>query len=130
MAELSDAQREFIRDNAYYAVLTTLREDGSPHSSVVWVTEEDGKVLLNTVERRVKGRNLARDPRASVVVFAPDGYHWIAVDGRVELTTEGAMDDINGLSQKYDGKSFRELGAGEVRVTARLTPEHVTTYGL
>jgi PPOX class probable F420-dependent enzyme len=130
VAELTEAQRAFIRDNAYYAVLTTLRADGSPHSSVVWVTEEDGKVLLNTVERRVKGRNLARDPRASVVVFAPDGYHWIAVDGRVELTTEGAMDDIDGLSQKYDGQPFRELQEGEVRVTARLTPEHITTYGL
>ena len=130
MAELTDAQRAFIRDHDYYAVLTTLREDGSPHSSVVWVTEEDGKVLVNTVERRVKGRNLARDPRASVVVFAPDGYHWIAVDGRVELTTDGAMDDIDALSQKYDGQPFRALQDGEVRVTARLTPEHVTTYGL
>ena len=130
MAELTDAQRAFIRDNDYYAVLTTLREDGSPHSSVVWVTEEDGKVLLNTVERRVKGKNLARDPRASVVVFAPDGYHWVAVDGRVELTNEGAMDDINALSQKYDGQPFRALGEGEVRVSARLTPEHVTTYGI
>jgi PPOX class probable F420-dependent enzyme len=130
VAALSEAQRAFIRDNAYYCVLTTLREDGSPHSSVVWVTEEDGKVLLNTVERRVKGRNLARDPRASVVVVAPDGYHWIAVDGRVELTTDGANDDIEALSWKYDNQPFRELQEGEVRVTARLTPEHVTTYGL
>jgi PPOX class probable F420-dependent enzyme len=127
---LTDAQRAFIRENAYYAVLTTLREDGSPHSSVVWVTEEDGKVLLNTVERRVKGRNLARDPRASVVVVAPDGYHWIAVDGRVELTTDGANDDIEALSWKYDNQPFRALGEGEVRVTARLTPDRISTYGL
>ena len=130
MAELTDAERAFIRDNAYYAVLTTLREDGSPHSSVVWATEDDGKVLVNTVERRVKGRNLARDPRASVVVFAPDGYHWIAVDGHVELSVEGAMDDINALSQKYDGQPFRALQDGEHRVTARITPERITTYGL
>jgi PPOX class probable F420-dependent enzyme len=130
VAELTDAQRAFIRDNAYYAVLTTLREDGSPHSSVVWATEEDGKVLVNTVERRVKGRNLARDPRASVVVFAPDGYHWIAVDGHVELSVVGAMDDIEALSQKYDGQPFRALQDGEHRVTARITPERVTTYGL
>jgi PPOX class probable F420-dependent enzyme len=130
VAALTEAQRAFIRDNAYYAVLTTLRADGSPHSSVVWVTEEDGKVLVNTVERRVKGRNLARDSRASVVVLAPDGYHWIAVDGRVELTTDGALDDIEALSLKYDGQPFRALQEGEVRVTARLNPERITTYGL
>ena len=69
MAKLSEAQRAFIRDNAFYAVVTTLRADGSPHSTVVWVTEENGKVLFNTAYPRVKARDLERDPRASVVVL-------------------------------------------------------------
>jgi PPOX class probable F420-dependent enzyme len=128
MATLTDAQRAFIRDNPYYAVITTLREDGSPHSTVAWATEEDGKVLINTTTRRAKGRHLARDPRVSVVVLAPDGYHWIAVSGTAELTTEGALEDIERLSWKYDNQAFRPLGEGEVRVTARIAPEQVTAY--
>jgi PPOX class probable F420-dependent enzyme len=128
MAKLTDAQRAFIRDNPYYAVVTTMREDGSPHSTVAWATEEDGKILINTTTRRAKGRYLARDPRVSVVMVAPDGYHWIAVSGTAELTTDGANDDIEALSWKYDGKAFRELGEGEVRVTARIEPEQVTAY--
>jgi PPOX class probable F420-dependent enzyme len=131
MAELTDAQRAFIRDNAYYAVVTTLRADGSPHSTVAWATEEDGEVLINTAFRRAKARNLERDPRASVVVLdAQDGYRWVAVSGPVALTTEGANEDIERLSWKYDGHAFRPLGEGEVRVTARVSPEHVTSEGL
>ena len=52
MAGLTDAQRAFIRDNAYYGIVTTLRADGSPHSTVIWVDEEDGKILFNTAFHR------------------------------------------------------------------------------
>ena len=131
MARLTDAQRAFIRDNPYYAVVTTLRPDGSPHSTVAWATEEDGNVLINTTFRRTKARNLERDPRASVVVFdGEDGYRWVSVSGPVALTTEGANDDIESLSWKYDGHAFRPLAEGEIRVTARVAPEHVTAEGV
>jgi PPOX class probable F420-dependent enzyme len=131
MARLTDAQRAFIRDNPYYAVVTTLRPDGSPHSTVAWATEEDGNVLINTTFRRTKARNLERDSRASVVVFdGEDGYRWVSVSGPVALTTAGANEDIERLSWKYDGHAFRPLGEGEVRVTARVTPEYVTAEGV
>ena len=78
MTKLTDAQRSFIRDNAYYAVVTTLRADGSPHSTVVWVDEEDGNILFNTTLHRAKWRELDADPRVSVVVLdAQDGYRWL-----------------------------------------------------
>ncbi len=124
---LTETQRAFIRE-PNYAVATTLRADGSPHSTVVWVDEEDGKILFNTTLHRAKYRELENDPRASVVVMAPDGYHWVAASGPVTLTTEGALDDIERLSWKYDGQAFRGLRDGEVRVTARLEPEQVTGY--
>jgi PPOX class probable F420-dependent enzyme len=135
MAKLTEAQAAFIRDNAFYGVVTTLRPDGSPHSTVVWVTEEDGKVLFNTAYPRVKARELERDPRASVVVVDPgNGYRWVAVSGTVELTTDGAKADIDELSRKYDGIDYpnHEKGEsiGETRVTARLTPEKIQGYGV
>jgi PPOX class probable F420-dependent enzyme len=131
MARLTDAQRAFIRDNPYYAIVTTLRADGSPHSTVAWATEEDGKVLINTAFPRTKARNLERDPRASVVVLdGEDGYRWVSVSGPVALTTDGANEDIERLSWKYDGHAFRPLGEGEIRVTARVTPEYVTAEGV
>jgi PPOX class probable F420-dependent enzyme len=130
MAKLTDAQRAFIRDNPYYGVLTTLRADGSPHSSVVWVDVDDGEVVFNTRRGRAKERHLAADPRASVLVMDPgDAYRWVAVSGPVALTTEGADAGIDALSRKYDGKGF-DLRPGEVRVGARLRPDQVTGYGV
>jgi PPOX class probable F420-dependent enzyme len=131
MAELTDAQQAFIRDNLFYAVVTTLRADGSPHSTVVWVDERDGKVLFNTAYPRAKTKHLERDPRASVTVVDPnDAYRWIAVSGPVELTTEGANADIDRLSYKYDGHEFRSHREGETRVSVLLAPERVKAYGI
>jgi len=129
MAKLTEAQRAFIRDNAFYAVVTALREDGSPHSTVVWVDEEDGKILFNTAYPRAKPRELEHDPRASILVLDPaNGYRWLAVSGSVELTTRGAIEDIERLSHKYDRRPYEGHNDRETRVTARLTPEKVQGY--
>jgi PPOX class probable F420-dependent enzyme len=131
VAELTEAQRAFIRDNKFYAVVTTLRADGSPHSTVVWVDEENGKILFNTAYPRAKTKHLERDPRASVTVVDPgDAYRWLSVSGPVELTTEGANADIDRLSYKYDGHEYRSHREGETRVSVWLTPDRVKAYGI
>jgi PPOX class probable F420-dependent enzyme len=131
MAELNEAQRAFIRDNPFYAVVTTLRADGSPHATVVWVDEEDGKILFNTAYPRTKPRELEGDPRASVAITDPqDGYRWIAVSGPVTLRTEGADGDIDRLSHKYDGVAYDGYKEHETRVTALLTPEKIDSRGI
>ena len=64
MAQLSDDQAAFLRDNPYYAVLTTLRPDGSPHSTVVWIdVDESGRPAFNTARGRAKPRHIENDPR-------------------------------------------------------------------
>jgi len=131
MTKLTDAQGAFIRDNQFCAVVTTLRKDGSPHSTIVWVDERDGKVMFNTAYPRAKARELEHDPRACVAVVDPnDAYRWLVVSGTVTLTIDGAVDDIDYLSRKYDGHDFGSHREGETRVTALLTPEKIDARGL
>jgi PPOX class probable F420-dependent enzyme len=131
MAKLTDDQRAFIRDNPYYAVVTTLREDGSPHATVVWVDEDEGRILLNTAYPRAKTKDLTNDPRAAVTIIDPaDPYKWISVSGPVTLTTETANDDIDRLARKYTGDDYKWHREGETRVTAWLDPDKVTAYGI
>ena len=113
-----------------YGVVTTLRADGSPQSTVVWVDlDDDGVPTFNTARGRVKPSNLEHDPRVSVlVVKGGDFYTWVAVDGRAELTTEGAHEQIDALSRKYDGEPW-QYRDGEERIKVRILPERVTTYG-
>jgi PPOX class probable F420-dependent enzyme len=131
MAALTDKQVEFL-ENPYVGIVTTLREDGSPHSTVVWVDVENGIPTFNTALGRKKPANLEKDPRASLLVIDPhDAYKWVAVDGKAELTTEGADPQIDKLAKKYldkDEYPFRQ--EGEQRVTVRITPEHVSASGL
>lgn len=130
MTQLTDAQRALF-EAPNYAVVTTLRPDGSPHSTVVWVElDDDGAPTFNTTSNRVKGENLSGDPRVAVlVVEGGDFYRWVSVDGGVELTHDGAEEQIDRLSHKYDGKPWGYV-AGQERVKVRVLPRHVTDYGL
>ena len=130
MRELTPQQRALL-EQPNYAVVTTLREDGSPHSTVVWVhVDDDGVPTFNTAKGRVKPANLERDPRVSlVVVEGGDFYRWLSIDGRVELTDDGAEEQIDALSRKYDGEPWKYRD-GEERIKVRVLPERTTSYGL
>jgi PPOX class probable F420-dependent enzyme len=131
VAKLNEKQQQFL-ENPFVGVVTTLRPDGSPHSTVVWVDQEDGEVSFNTAYGRTKPSNLEHDPRISLVVIDPnDTYKWIAVDGRASLTTDGADGQIDRLAKKYLGKDeypFRK--AEEQRVTVKIDSERIQAYGL
>ena len=131
MAALKEDQRQFLDENPYVGVVTTLREDGSPHSTVVWVDVEDGKVSFNTARGRAKPEHLERDPRASLLVVDPsDAYKWVAISGRAELTEEGADAQIDKLAKKYIGKDeYPWRKPTETRLKVLIDPEKVDASG-
>src|SRR5438132_12512409 len=105
MAKLGEKPRRFLDESPNVGVVTTLRADGSPHATIVWVDVEDGKVSFNTARGRAKAKHLERDPRASVlVVDANDPYRYVAADGHAELTEEGADAQMDKLAKKYLGE--------------------------
>jgi PPOX class probable F420-dependent enzyme len=132
MGKITDKQKHFLEDNPFVAVVTDLREDGSPHSTVVWVDVEDGKVSFNTARGRAKPTNLERDPRASLVVVDPnDAYRWIAVSGRTEVTEEGADAQIDKLAKKYTGHdTYPWRKPEETRLKVLIEPERVDAKGI
>ncbi len=132
-AALDEQQRKFLDENPYVGVATTLREDGSPHSTVVWVdVDEDGTPSFNTATGRAKPKHLEKDPRVSLLVVDPaNAYQWVAISGRADMTTEGADPQIDKLAKKYLGKDeYPWHNPEEQRVNVRITPEHVEATGL
>jgi PPOX class probable F420-dependent enzyme len=131
MAKLTEAQRAFVRDNPFYAILTTLRADGSPHSTVVWADEQDGQLVFNTARGRVKDRNLVADPRASLAILDPGNpYRWLSVSGTIVFDEQGADANIDALARKYTGADYTMHREGETRVIVTLSPEKVDSVGL
>ncbi|MDX6409725.1 MAG: hypothetical protein QOE13_2796 [Gaiellaceae bacterium] len=131
MAKLDEKPRKFLEENPHVGVATTLREDGSPHSTIVWVDVEDGKVSFNTARGRAKSKHLERDPRASLLMVDPaNSYKWVAVSGPAELTEEGADAQIDKLAKKYLGKDeYPWRDPAETRVKVLIEPEKVDASG-
>ena len=131
MAELTELQRAFIRDHDYYAVLTTLREDGSPHSTIVWVEQADGEVSFNTATGRAKERHLANDQRLSLVVVDPqNAYQWVSLTGRGELTRDDADPQIDRLAKKYLGQDeYPWRKPEEQRLKVRIRADKIDSAG-
>jgi PPOX class probable F420-dependent enzyme len=133
MAELSPQQIAFLRDNAYVGVLTTIRADGTPHSTVVWVdVGDEGRPGFNTAYGRFKTRNIARDPRVTLTVVNPgDAYQWLSVTGIAELVDDGADAQIDRLAAKYLGvESYPNRTPDEVRVSVPITPARIEAKGI
>jgi PPOX class probable F420-dependent enzyme len=129
---LSEAERAFL-ESPFVGVVTDLRPDGSPHSTVVWVdVDDDGGVFVNTAHGRAKPRHIARDSRVSLMVVDPtDPYRWVSVSGTAELVDEGAEEQIDRLAQKYVGVyPYPWRRPGERRVTIRITPARIESRGL
>jgi PPOX class probable F420-dependent enzyme len=131
MAKLDEKPRKFLEENPYVGVATTVRADGSPHSTIVWVDVEDGKVSFNTARGRTKSKNLERDPRASLLMVDPNNaWKWVAVSGPAELTEEGADAQIDKLAKKYLGKDeYPWRNPEETRVKVLIEPEKVDATG-
>jgi len=83
-------------------VLTTLLPDGQPHSCLVWVDHDGGHACLNTTLQRRGGRDLAHDPRLSLLVVDPQNTaRFLQVRGRAELLSDGAVEHLDALTRRY-----------------------------
>jgi PPOX class probable F420-dependent enzyme len=131
MSSLNDAQKAFLRAG-HLAVVTTVRVDGSPHSTVVWIDCDGEDVVFNTARGRAKERHLLVDDRVSVVTTDGDDFHrWLTVDGRATLIDEGADAHIQSLADRYQGGvAVSPSGFGAGRVIVRVRPERIEHEGL
>jgi len=131
--ELSEKARAFLREKRF-AVLATLNRDGTPQLTTMWyLLQDDGTILMNTRAGRLKERNMRRDPRISLCF--EDGYNYLTIKGRVEMIDDPQISqrDIYRLSARYHGeeKAKRQMEtqfSKERRVTLRLKPEKVQEY--
>lgn len=114
------------------ATVVTLMPDGQPQALLTWVDVDDDHVLVNTEPQRQRARNVARDPRVTVLIHsADDPWDWAEVRGRVvDVVGEPeAGAHIHALSRRYLGTEYRNPIGPHGRVILRIAPEKVNTPG-
>jgi PPOX class probable F420-dependent enzyme len=116
-----------------FAALTTLFEDGSPQTNIMWVDADDDHVLLNTEVHRAKFRNVERDPRVAVTIWdAESPYRFVEVRGKVTDVVRGpeARAHIDACAQRYMGRDYPAENIASERAILRVTPDRVYRRGL
>ena len=112
--------------------LSALMKDGSPQVTETWVDTDGENVIINTVVTHLKVRNVERDPRVAVAIQDPENpFRYIQVRGRVTaMTTEGGVESIEALSQKYTGRAYPWYGGrDQQRIILTIDPEKVSGQG-
>src|SRR6266571_3517811 len=111
------------------ATVVTLMPSGQPQALLTWVDADDEHVLINTEPQRQRSRNVARDPRITVLIHGEDPQDWAEVRGHVAETVDGdeARRHIDELSRKYTGHDFTAPVGPHGRVILKVTPDKVNT---
>ncbi len=108
--------------------IATLMKDGSPQLSPVWANCEDGFILVNTAEGRIKHKNILRDPRVAVSVTSNDNpLDMTTIRGTViEIIPDYQYHHADKLTQQYMGRSnypFKQ--PDEKRIIFKIKPEKI-----
>ena len=108
--------------------IATIMKDGSPQVSPVWANYEDGFILVNTAEGRIKHKNILRDPRVAVSVTSNDNpLDMTTIRGKViEIISDADYSHADKLTQQYMGRSnypFKQ--ENEKRIILKIKPEKI-----
>jgi len=133
-SDLTQAERDFLRE-VRFAVLGTMNENGSAHLTVMWYVLEGDEIMFNTARGRKKPENLARDPRASLIVAYE--YRCVRVEGTVRANDDQvvAQADIRTLAFRYYQndehvqRSVDATWAKQHRITYRMPVRRVYSSG-
>jgi PPOX class probable F420-dependent enzyme len=112
------------------ATVVTLMPDGQPQALLTWIDSDGDHLLVNTEPQRQRARNVARDPRITVLIHsAADAWDWAEVRGHVVGTTTGdeARAHIDALSNRYVGTDYARPVGPQGRVILRIAPDKVNT---
>jgi len=122
-----------LADCPRVAAMTTIMPDGQPQSSLVWVDYDGEYACVNTTLERQKGKNVLRNRKVNLLVIDPeDTTRYIEIRGKAELVTDGALENIDKITQQYTkhpryyGYVFpKEQKEKETRVILRIKPSHI-----
>lgn len=129
-----EERRRFMLEGTRTGKLATVRADLSPHVAPIWFVLDGDDVVFMTGARTTKGRNLRRDPRASLAVDDErPPFAFVRVDGDAHLSED--LDEMLTwsirIAERYMGADLaerfgrRNAVSGELLV--RIRPRRIVS---
>ncbi|SDJ09384.1 PPOX class probable F420-dependent enzyme [Frankineae bacterium MT45] len=103
----NDAARALLESNAI-AQFITINADGTPQVSGVWVGLDCDELVIASLPKRIKVRNVERDRRVALVVQSPTKSErgldeYLVVHGTARVTEGGGPELLQELARTYMG---------------------------
>lgn len=114
----NEAQDAFINRNKW-AVVTSLRADGSPSSSVVFFARQGDELLFSTTSDRLKAKTIANDNRVALCVLdegAPYGF--VTVEGPATIEADDIVPGHLAVNVAMRGGEFTPPEGWEEKLRA------------
>lgn len=130
MAEIPEGFKDLFEKKSF-ASFATVDSDGFPHVTPVWIDFDGENLLVNTVEGRLKEKNVRNNKKVGVSIMDPnDPYRHLSIRGKViETTKENAVEHIDSLAKKYMGVDEypnRSQEEGD-RIILKISPNTIST---
>ena len=125
---------QFINDHRW-AVLTTIRANGEPSSSVVAYAREGDTLVVSTPGQTFKTQTLRQNPQANLCVISnAEPFNFVTVAGTAVIETDNLIEPTRAVFANIADTGYQEPEdlenwlTSQGRVIIRLHPERV--YGV
>ncbi len=86
---IGNAEQDALIRELRWAVVTTLRKDGTPSNSVIFYAVDGDELIFSTTKDRVKAKTLKRDPRVAVTVLDEGAPHrFVTIEGAASVVED------------------------------------------
>jgi PPOX class probable F420-dependent enzyme len=131
---IGTAEQDAFISSQKWAVVTTLRADGSPSNSVVFFAREGDRLFFSTTDDRLKTRTVEHDPRIALCVLdegAP--YRFVNVEGTAAIERDDIVPGHVAINRTMRGdpawmppEGFEERLRRDRRVLISVTAERAS----
>ncbi len=130
----NEAFDQFISEYRW-AVLTTLRQSGSPVSSVVAYARDGDELVVSTPGLTFKRKTLEKDSRVNLCVITnEEPFNFVSIEGDVTIENEDLVRNTRLVFKNIENTGFQEPEdfegwlESQQRVILRIKPTRV--YGV
>lgn len=131
LSSREEARLEKFLEPARIAVIATIGKTGVPQLTPNWYRFAEGRLTFSTTKERAKYRNLARDKRLTVCIYAePMAQDYAVLSGEVEIRDDPSIwPETEAIVQRYAGSGavdeMMERLRAENRVIVSMVPKKV-----
>ena len=123
---------EFISTHRW-AVLTTMRANGQPSTSMVAYARDQDSLIISTPGTTIKRSTIERNPRVALCVISnSEPFNFVTVEGTAEVETNNLLENTRRVFANITDAGWEEPAdlpawlESQQRVILRVSPQRVS----